>query len=86
MADICVTLSDLKDQNVCIVMLNILAYKFYDFLLRVCVCVCVCVWMDGFTVQKDESPGRAIQHVVITDSTTSNLTRAGESEILIPYT
>ena len=32
-----------KDQTICIVMLNILAYKFYDFLLFVCVCVCVCL-------------------------------------------
>ena len=78
-------------------MLNILAYKFYDFLLFVCVCVCVfvcvcvCVWvgvwgwMDEATVQKGESSGNATPHVVITDSTASNSTRAGESDIVILY-
>jgi len=43
MTDIYVTFYEWKDQNLCIVMFNILAYKFYDFVLCVCVCVCVCV-------------------------------------------
>jgi hypothetical protein len=75
-----------KDQNLCIVILNILAHKFYDFLL----CVCVCVWggggwMDEATVQKGESSGHATPHVVITDSSASNLTLAGESDTVILY-
>jgi hypothetical protein len=45
MTDICVTFCDLKDQNLCIVILNILAYKFYDFLLFVP--VYVCGWMES---------------------------------------
>jgi hypothetical protein len=83
MTDVCVTLSDWKYQNLCIVILNILAYKFCDIFL--CVCVCVCVCMNGVTVQKGESSGRATPHVVNTDSTASNLTRAGESDIVILY-
>jgi len=51
----------------------------------VCVCVCVCVWMNGVTLQKGESSGRATPHVVITDSTASNLARVGESDNVILY-
>jgi hypothetical protein len=85
--DICVTLSDWKDQNLSIVILNIFAYKFYDFAKSVCAraraCVCVCV--DRVTVQKGDRSGRATSHVVITDSTASNLTRALECDAVILY-
>ena len=54
MFDICVTFSERKDQNLSIVMSDILANKFYDFVI--CVCVCVCVYarslVDRVTVQK----------------------------------